>query len=172
MNRTENITCQLVIAIALGLAVQAQALAQSARQDSVTQTHYTSSRTGPPVVVDSYMKPTFVRKKTITDRQDNEVTVEEPMIEERFERVMIPKSETNVTSIEQSRANRSTQISNHAHAHVRVASRPASRNKIASRLHTTQKSDSATSTITKQTQATTVESATTFERRHPALDLF
>ncbi|MBS1956144.1 MAG: hypothetical protein JST89_18310 [Cyanobacteria bacterium SZAS-4] len=82
------------LAIALTVGLQSVCFAD----DTVSTT--TTSTEGPPVVLDSYMKPTVVQTKETTDAAGNVQRTVAPIIQERHEHVMLPASETTSTVTE------------------------------------------------------------------------
>ncbi len=82
------------LAIALTVGLQSVCFA-----DETVSTTTTSSE-GPPVVLDSYMKPTVVQTKETTDAAGNVQRTVAPIIQERHEHVMLPASETTSTVTE------------------------------------------------------------------------
>ena len=82
------------LAIALTVGLQSVCFAD----DTVSTT--TTSTEGPPVVLDSYMKPTVVQTKETTDAAGNVQRSVAPIIQERHEHVMLPASETTSTVTE------------------------------------------------------------------------
>lgn len=164
------------LAIALTLGIQSVCSAQAVYTQSTTTT------AGTPVVLDSYMKPTVVRSREITDSDGNTQRMIEPMILERHERVMLPatettSSETRTSSTVRSESRqlaentssrvvrRSCKVSHHprhhytAYSHHNVA--------VASRV-TVEKREPAII----DRQESTIDKSTVIERRDPALELY
>ncbi len=168
------------LAIALTVGLQSVCLA-----DEVSTT--TTKTEGPPVVLDSYMKPTVVQTKETTDAAGNVQKSVAPIIQERHEHVMLPSSETTSTVTEHTGSTQTVQ--SESSAVVKSTSRSAApRRRIAHRVRhqyracavakpkhvavaqkvVVQKKVVEPTVI--QRQDTTVEKATVIERKDPALE--
>ncbi|CAN5124378.1 hypothetical protein BH10CYA1_BH10CYA1_35500 [soil metagenome] len=165
------------LAVALTVGLQSVCFA-----DSVSTT--TSSTEGPPVVLDSYMKPTVVQTKETTDAAGNVQKSVAPIIQERHERVLLPSSETTSTVSEHTGS--TTAVKTEARvAHSTLRSAP--KRKVVHRVRHYRRSYTAVkpSTVSVahrvvvekkivdptviQRQDTTVSKSTIMERRDPAL---
>ncbi len=170
-----QITLKGCLAIALAMGMQSMCLAE----DSVSTTTTTSS--GPPVVLDSYMKPTVVRTEEKTDAEGNTQRTIAPLIQERHEHVMLPSTQTTSTVMEhtggttavktESRVAQSTyrsaakpRIAHHARHHVSAARRQYV--DVAQKVTVERKTEPSTI----ERQDSTVTKSTVIERRDPALD--
>ena len=89
---------KIVLSYTLALvATGAAFLCQPANADSVTVEKQVEQ--GPATVVDSWMQPTVVRNRAIKDADGTtSVTVQEPLIMERHEKVVVPEVETTTTT--------------------------------------------------------------------------
>ncbi|MBI2810309.1 MAG: hypothetical protein HYX67_05735 [Candidatus Melainabacteria bacterium] len=168
------------LAVALTVGLQSVCFAD----DSVSTT--TTSTEGPPVVLDSYMKPTVVQTKETTDAAGNVQRSVAPIIQERHEHVMLPASETTSTVTEhtgsttavrtESRVAQSTfrsapkrkiahQVRHHRRSYAAV--KPKSAAYVANKVVVEKRVVDPT---VIQRQDTTVSKATITERRDPSLD--
>ncbi len=174
------------LAIALTVGLQSVCFAD----DTVSTT--TTSTEGPPVVLDSYMKPTVVQTKETTDAAGNVQKTVAPIIQERHEHVMLPASETTSTvtehtgsttavktesSVAQStfRSAPQRKIAHRVRHHRRtVASvRPrvaVARPRTVAVAHKVVVEKRIVEPTVVQRQDTTVSKATIMERRDPSLD--
>jgi hypothetical protein len=168
------------LAIALTVGLQSVCLA-----DEVSTT--TTKTEGPPVVLDSYMKPTVVQTKETTDANGNVEKSVAPIIQERHEHVMLPSSETTSTVTEHSGTTQTVRTESSA-AVARSTFRSAPKRVLAHRVRhhyracapvkpkhvafaqqvTTEKKVVEPTVIRRQD--TTVDKATVIERKDPALD--
>lgn len=168
------------LAIALTVALQPLCFAD----DAVSTTTVKSE--GPPVVLDSYMKPTVVQTKETTDANGNVEKSVAPIIQERHEHVMLPSSETTTTMTEHTGTSQT--VKTEATAVARRTFRSAPRRKVAHRVRHHRRACVAAKpksvavaqkTVVEkkvieptviQRQDTTVEKATVIERKDPALN--
>ncbi|HEY9731256.1 MAG TPA: hypothetical protein V6C89_05055 [Drouetiella sp.] len=167
------------LAIALTVGLQSVCCA-----DEVSTT--TTKTEGPPVVLDSYMKPTVVQTKETTDANGNVEKSVAPIIQERHEHVMLPSSETTSTVTEHSGATQT--IKTESSAVAKSTFRSAPRRVVAHRVRHHYRACTAVKpqhvavaqkqVIEKkvieptiiQRQDTTVDKATVIERKDPALE--
>ncbi len=166
------------LAIALTVGLQSVCFAG----DSVSTT--TTSTEGPPVVLDSYMKPTVVQTKETVDAAGNVQKSVAPIIQERHEHVMLPACETTSTVTEHTGSTTAVRTESRQ---VQSTFRSAPKRKIAHRVRHYRRSYAAVKpkyvsvankVVTEkrivdptviQRQDTTVSKATIVERRDPAL---
>lgn len=168
------------LAMALTVALQPLCFADDAVSTTTVKTE------GPPVVLDSYMKPTVMQTKETTDANGNVEKSVAPIIQERHEHVMLPSSETTTTVTEHSGSTQTVKTDTTAvakstfrsaprrklahrvrhHRRAAVAAKP--RNVAVAQRVVVQKKVIEPTVI--QRQDTTVEKATVIERKDPALD--
>jgi hypothetical protein len=172
-----NMTLKGCIAIALTLGLQSVCFA-----DSVSST--TTTTEGPPVVLDSYMKPTVVRERDQVDAAGNTEKTVEPIIQERHEHVMLPASQTTSTVTEHDAAVQTVKTeSQTAQRTYRSAAKPRIAHRIrhhyracAAVKHPAAVAQKVTienkviQPAVTERQDTTVTKSTVFERKDPALD--
>ena len=79
------------VTLTLGLFAQVPARADQTTVQEVTET-------GPAQVVDSWMEPKIVRTKEIKDQDGNTTVVNEPLVQERHEKVVVPTNKTTFTT--------------------------------------------------------------------------
>ena len=166
------------LAIALTVGLQSVCFAD----ETVSRT--TTSTEGPPVVLDSYMKPTVVQTKETTDAAGNTERSVAPIIQERHEHVMLPASETTSTVTEHAGSTAAVRTESTVaqstyrsapkkvvahrvrhHYQTRTAVKPRSTS-VAQKIIVEKKVVEPT---TIQRQDTTVSKSTIMERRDPAL---
>lgn len=175
------------LAIALTVGLQSVCLADEA---SVSTTKTTTE--GPPVVLDSYMKPTVVQTKETTDAEGNVQKSVAPIIQERHEHVMLPSSETTTTTTEQRAAatqsvkTESTaavakttsrvavaprrRVAHHVRHHYRACTAVRPRTTHVAVAQKTVEKKVVEPTVIQRQDTTTVDRATVIERKDPALD--
>lgn len=174
------------LAIALTVGLQSVCFADNTVSTTTTSTE------GPPVVLDSYMKPTVVQTKETTDAAGNVQKTVAPIIQERHEHVMLPASETTSTVTEHTGSTTAVKTESTV---AQSTFRSAPKRKIAHRVRHHRRSSAAVKSkvvavrpravavankvivekrIVEPTiihrQDTTVSKATVIERRDPALD--
>jgi hypothetical protein len=165
------------ISLALGLAVSVAPVFAQTTQVSRT----TEEIQQPAQVIDSWMQPTYTRKTQVVDQNGDAQVREEPIIQERHEKVMVPTEKTEsvtmvkqepvvsqTTSVIKQRSYRADRQIAHVRRHPahRYTASTAKRS-LAYKTTATR----ATQTVVEQKQQTTQNTAV-FERRDPALDLY
>lgn len=91
MNTNRFLLGITAVTMTLGLFAQAPVLADQTTVQEVTET-------GPAQVVDSWMEPKIVRTKEVTDKDGNTTVVNEPLVQERHEKVVVPTNKTTFTT--------------------------------------------------------------------------
>ena len=173
-------TVRGLLALSMTIAVQSVCFAQT----DITQTVTTTS--SPTQVLDSYMKPTIVRTRAVTDADGNTEKIVEPMVLERHEHVLLPSETTTVDTQATSPVTEVRQVSvvKQTAPIVRHTALVARRRKVAHhvrphhRIYTAQQKSTTVTVAEKvivprtvETKEVTERQATVIERRDPALDL-
>lgn len=91
MNTNRFLLGITAVTMTLGSFAQAPVLADQTTVQEVTET-------GPAQVVDSWMEPKIVRTKEVTDKDGNTTVVNEPLVQERHEKVVVPTNKTTFTT--------------------------------------------------------------------------
>jgi len=138
----------LLSSFASALAFAAYLPAQAEVIESTTETQK------PAQVIDSYMKPTVSREKSVTTSDGTTEKTVEPLIQERQERVIVPTEKVTTR-----------RVAHHvAHRHMAVA-RPATSSSSVSVRHTVVEPQ-----VVQQSQ-TVEQKAVVIDRPDPALKL-
>lgn len=135
---------------------------------------------GPPQVMDSWMQPTIVRDVKEVEADGTEKVRQEPLVQERHERVVIPNTETKSETI----MSRTPEVTRTVHVEKRKVAVNRTHRRIhrhLAQVHHYQHKAVAYKQTTRQTnrEQTVVErrvhsetTPVTIERRDPALDQF
>lgn len=168
----------LLLAVTVSIAMPALAAENVVRE--TTQT--TTTSTAPPVVLDSYMKPTVEQTKEVTDSNGNTEKTTAPIIMERHEQVAIPNTETRTTTVHEEKQAVEQKVVPHKSSIVRrktVAHRPRPIRHIAFKkpvhkyVAATPKAVETKAISEDRTviqQQTVSKPATIIDRKDPALD--
>lgn len=137
-------------------------------QTSETITH-TTDTTSPPQVLDSWMQPAGYKTVEKQDQNGETKTTQEPVIFERHEKVMVPVThEEDTTVITKTPAKTVTNVATVSHA-ITIKKKPVYRHRVAT-VHRTLASHPRTSQVAykaaKSTAITTVQTPSTTVIEH------
>lgn len=157
----------LVLAIGLGMSVG------PSYADTFQTIDQKSEVVQPAQVIQSWMQPTVVRKTSLKDDNGDVSVKEEPLIQERHEKVMIPVvKEESTTTVSQTGPKTVTRVAARSYSSGACARRKVAYHRSAHRAVAYRGSvASTTSSQTVQHTQRTVEEPVIMERRDPALDL-
>jgi hypothetical protein len=135
-----------------------------------------------PAVLDSWMEPSVVRKREITNANGDKETMVEPLIMERHERVMLPYAEESTTErrtrgpamiSHQSYYNEQSSFKRPAHRHFIAHKRtPMVAHAVSHKRFIARNTTTTTIPSQVEIQHKVVEKSVVIDRKDPALNIY